>query len=129
MGMFDEDPTTADVLRGMIPPRPPVPSPSTTLRGWASAIQNPEHAISLRNMAAGGLNTAANWLDYAKPNWRQDILRPEDTLAPLGASVLASPFVTAPAGALTSGLARRSAEAVTPTVEAIRPPQFPGIYM
>lgn len=66
------------------------------MRGLADLLQRdsvPE------NVLAGGINTAANWLDQ----------RPEvgaDTLAPLGLSALGS----APAGALAANTFRRSPE-------------------
>lgn len=52
---------------------------------------------SMLNMVRGGLDTAANWLDYRNKLSPQDY-KPSDTLAPLGAGLMGSAF--APQNAL-----------------------------
>jgi hypothetical protein len=75
-----DDLTTADVLARM----PKENGFTALLRAMAERIPaNTENRLSMLNMAKGGLNSAANWLD-----WKPEI--GPDTLAPLGVSAISA---------------------------------------
>ncbi len=81
---------TSNVLGRMVPQN----SLTKGLRGLADILQRDSVP---HNVLSGGINTAANWLD-----WRPNI--GADTLAPLGLAA----FGSAPAGALAASAARRT---------------------
>lgn len=110
--LADYDPiTTADILA-----RTPQQNSFTALiRALASKIpENTENRLSMLNMARGGLNSAANWLD-----WNPEI--GPDTLAPLGMAAAGTPL----------GMMRRHAKPNTTEMLDTSipfPPQTPRNY-
>ena len=93
---------TRNVLAGM----PKSSRLTDALRSAAEGIpENPDAAFSVLNMVRGGMNSAANWLD-----WKPEVGR--DTLAPLGLAAMAPFGATGAVGAFGGRLPKPDAPRV-----------------